>query len=298
MEGLPGPEIGDIQTAEHVVVFVPDGVASPPGPASAGEFDALAERLVEARSSGRPIPAWGTLTLEDAYRVQRLVTARRLARGERLVGWKLGYTSEAMRRQMGVDAPNAGPLTDAMLLPDAGTVPAGALQPLVEPEIAVRLAGAPGPDPTPGEVAGLVDGAWAALEVCDPVWEGRRFTLEDNTADGSSAAWFVLGDELEAADLASVEVVLSRNGERVYRATGAAAGGDPLAGVSWLARLLAARGDRIEPGSVVLTGGLTTGVDLGPGDRVAARFRGPVGTVAGVSVGRDGVDRGPPGPGR
>jgi 2-keto-4-pentenoate hydratase len=56
------------------------------------------------------------LSLADAYRVQDQTTALRLAAGERVTGWKLGYTSAVMRAQMGVASPNFGPLTDVMIL--------------------------------------------------------------------------------------------------------------------------------------------------------------------------------------
>ena len=83
--------------------------------------------------------------MAEAYAVQSEVTAMRLARGERVAGWKLGYTSAAMRTQMGVGEPNFGPLTDAMLLPSGATLPAGALQPRVEPEVGLgSVAGWPG----------------------------------------------------------------------------------------------------------------------------------------------------------
>lgn len=249
----------------------------------------LADQLVQARRVRQTITAWSAsprhaLSLEEAYTVQDLVLARRLARGERLVGWKLGYTSQAMRDQMGIDEPNAGPLTDVMQLVDDCDIPGAAIQPLAEPEIAVRLAAPPAPGSTVAQVADLVDGAWAALEVCDPIWSARRFRLEDNTADGSSAAWFVLGDPLPPDHLDSVGVRFIRNGAVLDEARGAAAGGHPLAGVSWLAGLLGRVGKRIEPGQMILTGGLTAGVAMVPGDTVAAEFTASGGVVAGVSV--------------
>jgi 2-keto-4-pentenoate hydratase len=81
--------------------------------------------------------------LEEAYRVQDEVTAARLAGGERLTGWKLGYTSAAMRAQMGITSPNFGPLTDAMLLTSPAQLPGGALQP--------RVASAPPSAPGAGQ---------------------------------------------------------------------------------------------------------------------------------------------------
>ena len=114
--------------------------------------------------------------------------------------------------------------------------------------------------------------ALACLEVVDSVWSGYRFTLEDNTADGSSAAWVVVGPALPLDDLASLPVVLSVDGEVVERGVGAAASGHPAAGVGWLAEQLAARGRALEPADLVITGGLTSARPLEPGHRISASF--------------------------
>ena len=150
-------------------------------------------------------------------------------------GWKLGYTSAAMRAQMGIDQPNFGPLTDAMLLAQDEPVPPTALQPRVEPEIALVLDRPVPRDADIAEVLACCRSAHACLEVVDSVWTGYRFTVLDNTADGSSAGWVVLGPTLPLDALDRVEVELSVAGTTVGTATGAAAGGHPALGVGWLA---------------------------------------------------------------
>ena len=240
------------------------------------DVGAVAGALRRARQEGRtfdvPLSEELSLSLADAYRVQDRVTALRLADGERRAGWKLGYTSAVMRAQMGVAAPNFGPLTDAMLLSSPALLPSGALQPRVEPEIGLRL----GRELTvPCSVEGALaacDTALACLEIVDSVWSGYRFTLEDNTADGSSAAWVAVGPSLPLEDLASLPVELSVDGEVVERGTGAAASGHPAAGLVWLAGELAARGRALEPGDLVITGGLTSARPLEAGHRVSASF--------------------------
>lgn len=241
------------------------------------EVGELADRILGARTAGvtlAPITEGRALTLADAYRVQDAVTARRLAAGQRRVGYKLGYTSAAMREQMGVDTMNHGPLTDAMLLDSGDAVGDAVLQPRVEPEIALVFAADVPADATRDTVLAAVADARACLEVVDSVWTDYRFRLEDNTADGSSASGAVLGPRLDAADLAAVEVVLQRNGEEAGRATGAAAAGHPAEGVAWLAGELARRGDAVRAGDVVITGGLCRAVPLEPGDVITATFDG------------------------
>ena len=200
------------------------------------------------------------LDLDAAYAVQGALTAARVARGARRVGVKLGYTSQVMREQMGIEAPNHGPLLDVMRIAD-GRIPAALVQPRVEPEIALVL----GADLRP--VA-----AHAALEVVDSVWLDYRFTLELNTADGSSAAGVVLGPPLPSDRLDELPVHLSRNGETVGQGTGAAAMGHPLRALEWLVRALGDGRDALRPGDVVITGGLTAAVPVEPGDRVDAVF--------------------------
>jgi 2-keto-4-pentenoate hydratase len=237
---------------------------------------AVAAALYSARQAGATLDellsAELGLSVEDAYRVQDRMTALRLASGERITGWKLGYTSAAMREQMGVASPNFGPLTDVMVLDSPAVLPSGALQPRVEPEIGLRLGRRLTPPFSVEAVLGACDVALACLEIVDSVWTGYRFTLADNTADGSSAAWVAVGSELPVSDLAALPVALSVDGEVVGRGIGAAASGHPAAGVVWLAEQLAARGRWLEAGDLVITGGLTSAPALEPGHRIGASF--------------------------
>jgi 2-keto-4-pentenoate hydratase len=240
------------------------------------DYVAAARALRSARREGRTLDVLLSgspgFSLADAYRIQDQMTALRLADGEKPAGWKLGYTSAAMRAQMGIDAPNFGPLTDAMLLGSPAVLPAGALQPRIEPEIGLRLGRRLAGPCSVSDVLGACDAALACLEVVDSVWSGYRFTLEDNTADGSSAAWVVVGPAMAVSDLASLPVELSVDGSVVERGVGAAASGHPAAGVAWLAEQLASRGRALEPGDLVITGGLTSAHPLEPGHRINASF--------------------------
>ena len=243
-----------------------------------GDVDvaAAARGLRQARQAGRTFDVLLSdqipLSLEDAYRIQDQVTALRLAAGERRTGWKLGYTSAAMRVQMGIASPNFGPLTDAMLLSSPALLPGNALQPRVEPEIGLRLGRRLTAPCSIEDALAACDAALACLEIVDSVWSGYRFTIEDNTADGSSAAWVAVGSSLPMDDLASLPVALLVDGEVVERAAGAAAGGHPAAGVVWLAEQLAARGRALEAGDLIITGGLTSARPLEAGHRIRAVF--------------------------
>lgn len=248
----------------------------------AHERGALLDATAEVDPSTSTHLPW---SMDLAYRVQDELTACRLAAGRRVCGFKLGYTSAAMREQMGVTAPNYGPLYEDMFLPP-GVVTDRFVQPRVEPEVAVVLAkDLAGADLQLHEIAAAVGEVRASLEIVDSVWDGYRFTAELNTADGSSAAGVILGPELGVAPLDShrPSVNVHIGGETVAAASASAASGHPLLGVRWLCATLAARGlPGLRAGQTVITGGLTAALPLLPDTRVVADFS----TGASVSVAR------------
>lgn len=238
-----------------------------------------AERIWAARQAGHTLDAEATLGTPDlatAYAIQRALLALRLAAGERVVGWKLGYTSEVMRRQMSIDRPNFGPLTDWMLLGSGDAVHERLVQPRVEPEIGLRLKTALDARHAPVDrhtVAPAVEGAYACLEVVHSTWTGYRFNLEQNTADNSSAGQVVIGPRLPVTDLMALDTVavrLSDGSQTLGQGVGADADGHPLDAVARLVRELAANGQRLEAGDLVITGGLTAACALGVGERLKA----------------------------
>lgn len=236
---------------------------------------ALAEVIWKAKRDGTtlsPLTEQTDLSLTEAYAVQAEFQRRREAAGQRRIGYKLGYTSEAMRKQMGVDTMNFGPVTDAMLMSTGEHVGEGLLQPRVEPEVALVFGDDVSRARDVEEVLAAVASVRAALEVVDSVWTGYRFRIEDNTADGSSAARVVLGPRLGASNLAAVTVVLELNGIETERGSGADASGHPAAGVVWLLDQLATLNEQIHAGEIVLTGGLTSAVPLQPGDVIRGVF--------------------------
>ena len=241
----------------------------------------LAETIWAARQAGRTLDAEATIGTPDlatAYAIQRALLALRLAAGERVVGWKLGYTSELMRRQMGIDRPNIGPLTDRMLLGSDDAVNERLVQPRVEPEIGLRLRTTLDARRAPVYrhiVAAAVEAAYACLEVVHSTWTGYRFNLEQNTADNSSAGQLVVGPRLPVTDpmaLDTVAVRLSDGHAELGRGVGAGADGHPLDALVRLAQELAANDRRLEAGDWVITGGLTAAQPLAPGARLSARF--------------------------
>ena len=238
---------------------------------------ATAHQIHRAHQQSRCLPATDVEVgdLASAYLVQAALTELRRSNGATRIGWKLGYTSRAMRDQMGVLEPNFGPLLSSMVLEDAGAVAHGLIHPRVEPEVALVLGATVGPGAGTEEVLDRCRSAHAALEVVDSVWCGYEFDLAHNTADGSSAAHVVLGPPIPLESLADVEVALYADGVVAGRGRGRDAAGHPAAAVAWLAEALAAGGRGLGAGDVIITGGLTAAVPLEPGGSVHAEFRPP-----------------------
>lgn len=258
------------------------------GTLSGSEHREAAERLERAAAEVRPIAPltdrWGDLSLEDAYAIQGLVIDHRIAMGERRIGWKIGLTSQAMQRQLGVDQPDFGPLLDGMQVADGGRCPvADLIAPRVEGEIAFRLASdLSGTELGTDEVLAACEAVVPALEIIDSRIADWRIALADTVADHASAARFVVGEggcAPDALDLAAAEVVLRRDGEEVERGTGAAVLEHPANAVAWLAGTLAQFGEGLRAGDLILAGALHAAIAADPGTEVEADFQAPLGSV-------------------
>jgi 2-keto-4-pentenoate hydratase len=217
------------------------------------------------------------LTEADGYRIQDALVALHVAAGSRVVGAKLGLTSRAKQREMGIAEPIHGWLLGGMGLDPGVPLEVGTLgQPRAEPEIAFLMArDLEGVDVSAVAVLAATEAVFPALEILDSRYRDYRFTLPDVVADQTSAGRFVLGGSLTSPrgiDLALTGCVFSRNGEVVATATGAAALGHPATAVAWLVRRLAASERGLRAGDIVLTGGLTAVAPLKPGDVVSATF--------------------------
>lgn len=249
-----------------------------------GEVDSrvvdAASALWRARMERAPIEVltarWPDLDEAAAYAIAR---ATQSLLGEKRVGYKLGYTSAAMRAQMGVEHPNYGLLTEPGRVPDEGEIRLDSLiHPLVEPEIAFVMAR--DVSDAPPEADALLDAvasAHPALEIVDTRYAAYRFKACDNIADNSSAACFVLGAPSAPRDLpdfAGVAVSLAADDTVLDHGSGADALGNPLNALAWLARRLLNDGSMLRSGDVVLTGGLTRAHAARAGVQFAGSFSG------------------------
>ena len=244
---------------------------------------AAAALLREAYAAGAVPPLRRFLDPTDAagaYAVQEINTRFWEAQGRRIVGRKAGLTAKAVQAQLGVDRPDFGVLFDDMAVADGGFLdPARCLQPKAEAEIAFVL-GRDLRDPatTPAMVAAAVATVHAAIEIVDSRIAEWKIAFADTVADNGSSAFFVLagpGCPLAGLDLEGAAMALEINRSVASTGIGAAALGNPLNAAAWLAQTLAARGEPLSAGDILLTGALGPMVALAPGDHVRA-------TVAGI----------------
>jgi 2-keto-4-pentenoate hydratase len=263
-----------------------------------GEQDALtmlenaAAALRAAYAGGAIAPLRDVLEPTDAagaYAVQAINTRHWVEAGRRIVGRKIGLTARAVQAQLGVDQPDFGVLFADMEIADGGTLPASkALQPKAEAEIALILGSdLDAADATPATVAAAVDHAVAAIEIVDSRIADWKISFADTVADNGSSAFFVLGRErrpLDGLDLYTCGMALELNGAVASLGAGAACLGHPLNAAAWLARTLAALGEPLRAGDILLTGALGPMVALTPGDAVVAR----IGGLGAVSFGYEG----------
>ena len=227
--------------------------------------------------------AFPDLTLDDGYAIQDEVARRRLARGEHIVGAKLGLTSRAKQVQMKVAEPVYGRLFSNGLHPaNEPFVVSSLIHPRVEPEIVFviksRLAG---PGVTPADVIAATEYVCCGLEIIDSRYADFSFTAADVVADNTSEAKVVMGPIMikpSDLDLSLIGLLLEVDGEQVATASGAATMGHPAEAVALLANWLCSRGQAIEAGWCIYSGGLTAAVALDVGSHVTATF-GHLGTV-------------------
>ena len=246
-----------------------------PGAAQA-EAAMLDQAEIERRQMRQTTSVFPDLTIADAYVIQAAWLDRKLARGEQLVGHKIGLTSRAMQQTMNITTPDSGFLTDHMVFePDSELVAADFLDPKLEVELAFVLR---------TDLAGTnlsVDDVLDATEYVVPAVEliaarsyrrdpetNRTRTVVDTIADNAADAGIICGGERVGprdVDLRWVSALGSRNGVIEESGVAAAVLGHPGLGIVWLARRYAEQGLTLEAGQIILAGSFTRPIDVTAG---------------------------------
>ncbi len=241
----------------------------------------FADALYAARRDRAPIePFTGTmpdLGMLDGYAIQEHLVRRLVEDGEVISGYKLGLTSAAMQNLLGVDRPDFGPVFASTVYRDGVEIPVDRfIAPRIEAEIAVVLERElSGPDCTPADALSATRGLVASLEIVDSRIKDWRIKLADTVADLASNGAIALSSvvvPVDGFDPRLIGMLFTRNGELIATGAGAAAMGDPLAAVAWIANTLAPMGITLPAGSVIMTGALHAMVPVSPGDVFRADF--------------------------
>jgi 2-keto-4-pentenoate hydratase len=246
----------------------------------------LAEQLDTALREGKPIAQFGisekVSTLADAYAVQTEWTAMRTARGEKIMGRKIGLTAKAVQEQLGVDQPDYGTLWQSSFYETKNgkvTVPASNfISPRIEGEVAF-LFGKPlkGPNITPQDVLAATDACALGVELVDSRIADWKIKFFDTIADNASYAGFTLGSwdkKLKEADLAAIGMTITANGQKAAEGVGAAVLGSPVISCAWLANKLLEFGVSLEPGDIVISGAFMKMLPFKAGDEFVFNLAG------------------------
>jgi 2-oxo-hept-3-ene-1,7-dioate hydratase len=251
------------------------------------DIDAIAQSLEEAERSRNQIglisQAYPDATLDDAYAIQDRWIARKLEAGRRIIGWKVGLTSKAMQHALGIDTPDSGVLLDDMEFADGGTVPADRfIQTRIEAEIAFIMAKPlSGENTTPDEVIAATEAIAPSLEILDTRvvradrTTGRIRTIIDTVSDNAANAGVVLGSHRahpRDIDMRYIGAIVRRDGEVEETGLGAGVLDNPAASIAWLARRLAANGQTIRAGDIVLSGSFIRPLEAPHGCTIEADF--------------------------
>lgn len=253
------------------------------------DIDRLAHALFQAFETGEPIAPLSEqmpgLDAASAYKVQRVLIQLHTAAGRRVVARKVGLTSKAMQQQMGVDQPDYGVIFDRTTFENGAALSRSAqrmIQPRIEAEIAFILSRElRGPGVTTIDVLAASSAVLPVFEIIDCRLANWRIKLIDTIADNASGWGLVLGSTLSlpyGMDLATVGMVLERDGEVLATGAGAAVLDHPARAIAWLANTLAAYDEGLPTGEPILSGALTASMEAISG-HYRARFGDGLGSV-------------------
>jgi 2-keto-4-pentenoate hydratase len=245
------------------------------------KHDEIAYQLLEAEQRLIPIEPLTTtypeISVYDAYQIQIAQINAKVANGEKIVGKKIGLTSEAMQKMFNVTTPDYGHLLDSMMYVDGETIFIdGLVQPKLESEIGFVLKkDLKGPGVSVTDVIDATEYVVPAIEVVDSRIRDWKIAFEDTVADNGSSARAILGGKpmsLESLDLHHIGMVMSKNGKQIDTAAGAAVMGNPIRAVAWLANAVGEYGISLKAGEVILSGAFTAAVPIEEGDTFTAEF--------------------------
>lgn len=214
-------------------------------------------------------------SIPEAYAIQAEALQILYKKGDRRVGYKMGLTSKAKMKQMGVHNPIYGVLTEKMRLASSASGShfdfKGRIHPKIEPEIAFLIGKDIQGKVTAEEALAACSGVCAAMEIIDSRYRNFNFTLPDVIADNCSSSAFVLGETIRKPseiDLGNLGMIMEVNGKPVQFGSSSAIYGHPAASLAELCSMLAEQDQGLRAGDIVLAGAATAAVSIEPGQKI------------------------------
>jgi 2-oxopent-4-enoate/cis-2-oxohex-4-enoate hydratase len=225
----------------------------------------LGDTLFSALSAQQTIAPLTTthpeISIEDAYKISLRFLENRLNQGERVIGKKIGVTSAAVMDMLNVRQPDFGFMTDAMRHDHVMPISKLLIQARAEGEIAFLLKDdLIGPGITPEDVLAATESVMPCFEVVDSRIKDWQIKIQDTVADNASCGLFTVNEQAgvdpRSIDLANCEMTVTKNGQVISTGNGAAAMGNPINCVAWLANTLGEFGIALNAGDIILSGSL------------------------------------------
>ncbi|MFC6906772.1 2-keto-4-pentenoate hydratase [Halalkalicoccus tibetensis] len=242
-----------------------------------GDSDALGEQLYRAYRDAEPIDSTtlpSKLTIEEGYAAQEAFLERRISNEGEPIGYKIGFTSEAVQADVGVDAPSFGRVLTDTVREDRRFDTEARIEPRIEPEVAFLMGDDLSPPVNRLDVISATELLVPVIEIVDSRIRDWDVTGPTAIADNSLAAQLLIGDRTSASDVnlvcEGVEVLI--DGIRRTTGTGAAVLGHPADAVAWLAETLPDHNETLRAGDIVTTGSITEPIPIEAGETAVVRF--------------------------
>lgn len=251
----------------------------------------IARQLTEARLFRRSLEQWSqtniTMSRSEAYQIQELGIQHRINQHETRIGYKMGLTSEGKRKQMNLDSPLYGELTNKMQIVNSSIFD---ITPLIhskiEPEVAFRIRNTLKGKISHEQAVDSISDICATMEILDSRYtQFKYFSMEDVIADNSSSSHFVLGNWVpftSTKQLENARLEMFVNDELAQSGDAKEISGDPIQSLVQLCELLSENGRELPAGSIVLAGAATAAVELKPNQKIELKVSGPSGKLPNV----------------
>lgn len=237
--------------------------------------------LIKAQDDVVPIEPltdlYGDFPLTEAYKIQAEVVKQRLAQGRRVVGKKIGLTSEPMQKLIGVDQPDYGQVFDNQVFEDSSELSISQMiSPMVEAEIGMILKrDLQGPGVSAFDVMCSCEAVFPLIEIIDTRIKDWKIKIQDTVSDNAGCWGVVAGSVLtdpKGIDLRFLGMTMTINGKIAASGAGAAVLQSPYRSVAWLANKLSEYGVSLKAGEIILSGALAAAQKVYSGDSVFVQF--------------------------